>query len=329
MEHFSNRHYPNIDRIETNLYKLIYSNLYGRDVSLIQFHTKGRHGPDELYLDNQQDVNVRTFYYGVQDANQVRLSGGQNNVRRTDFLIARPEVLDREMLEDAKFQIDFVPNAYNVINGNSLNANLEIKALADLPEDEYVVRLFLTEDSILDRRRAHPLMAVMRQTVPGIGGLRYRQAWTKGQTISIQQQATLRRTFKNFSRAQLVVVIENLGTKEIYQVATTRNLTVYNGPISSSGQAVVVAPEEGGELVDLNVYPNPAQAHFTVEFNKPLSRAYDWELVDVLGRKMNAGQLAKGNNLFSVSTESLAPGMYIFSVQNARVYTQRKIIVRR
>ena len=328
VEHFSNRHYPNIGRIEADLYKLIYSNLYGRDVSLIQFHTdKGNHGYDALFFDNRQDVNVRTLYYGVRNANRVRLSG-QNAVSRTDSLIARPEVLDREMLEHAKFQIKFVPNTYNVINGRNLNAKLEIKALADLPEDEYVVRLFLTEDSII-RQGRHLLMAVMRQTVPDIGGLRYRQAWTKGQTVSIQQQATLRRTFDNFSQAQLVVVIENLGTKEVYQVATTRDLTAYDGPISSSDQAFIIAPEAGGELVDLNVYPNPAQAYFTVEFNRPLAGTYDWQLVDVLGREMDAGKLAKGTDLLSVATESLAAGMYIFSVRNDRVYTQRKIIVRR
>ena len=121
----------------------------------------------------------------------------------------------------------------------------------------------------------------------------------------------------------MVVFVQSRTTQEVYQVATSRNLNVFNGPVAIEEIPV----EQGAELIDLNLYPNPTQSGFTVEFAEDLQAEYEWRVMDVLGRTLQTGKAEPGTRQFRVETENYSPGMYIFSINNETVYVQRKVII--
>lgn len=324
VEHFTNQYHPGIEDVEPALYSMIYSNLYGRDVSLIQYHTSyDNEDDDEVYQYNIAESNARVLYYGITENNQVRLDG-KNLVNTTSELIYyQQDLIDEEMLADPKFEINFISAPQFVFSGNQLNVEVEVIALEDMPAGEYTVQVVMTEDSVENNDEDYPMMSVMRNMLDDATGTEFNQSWAAGDVQSVQFTRTIDASVVNPTQCELVIFVQNVNTREVFQVATTRNLTIYQGPIWGTGTTEV----EGDDIVTMNLYPNPADNHFFVEFSQPLETENEWRLVDMAGRVLQDGVLEKGDQFLRVYTEQLAGGMYIFSVRNDNVYTQRKVII--
>ena len=86
IEHFSGTGYPGIETIEDRLYETIFSNLYGRDVTLIQYFTDN-YTPTTIYHDfNSVDNRQRELLYGIEGDNQVRVDGKDYVTFTSDLL---------------------------------------------------------------------------------------------------------------------------------------------------------------------------------------------------------------------------------------------------
>ncbi len=340
VEHFSGRGYIGIEAIEQQLYNTIYNALYGRDVTLIQYHTEKAVSPsipgfgtDPLYRYNIIDVEDRIIDYSITAVNQVRIDG-KNLVGTTSQMLSYPdlEFLDIESLRDPEFALEFVlPGGGMYIDPNgTITATISVTAMQNLPIDEYVMRLVVTEDSI-ETTNSHITKAVMRHFLPSYGGIRYNRAWATGDNDIYSLVDVLDLDSIVASRAELVVMMQNVNTKEVYQVVSSRNITQWIGaPVDSIDVSVENLPNlTEWEVIDLNLYPNPAQDYFQVEFTQPLEGDYDWQLIDALGRVLKSGETTKGTEKMQVETTTLSSGMYIFTIKNDNIYTQRKVIIRR
>ena len=320
LEHFTNQSYPNINNIETNLYNTVYSTLYGRDVSLIQYHT-GYNNYDYLHQESFAASQSRILYYGINNSNQVRVNG-QSLASSTDSLInyAR-EILDMQMLEDGKFRIKLNPV---IISNGTINVSAAVIATKDLDYQDYLFHIVVTEDTIQSTQN-HRMLSVARKMIPDPAGTVLPNIWVAGDSIPVagSWQFSGSTVSYNPNRLKVVVFVQNQNTKEVYQVATSRNLNIFNGPVAIDD----IEPEEGLEIVDLNLYPNPTRDQFTIEFASELLAEYEWRVVDVLGRTLQRGVAQPGTKAFTVQTDNFSPGMYIFSINNETVYTQRKVII--
>lgn len=110
----------------------------------------------------------------------------------------------------------------------------------------------------------------------------------------------------------------------MHQAASTRDLRYYTG--------TTITPEieaQADEAESAVLYPNPAESYFNVAFEKPLSRNYNWKLVDMHGRVMRAGLLYTGQQQMSVEHLDLASGMYFFVISTNDFASQRKVIITR
>ena len=336
-EHFSGLGYPGISQIEDQLYHTIFNNLYGRDVSLIQYHLK-KYANDIYYGYNGMAAinNARRTWYGVGDVNQVRVDG-KNLVSRTSDLLNYPqlEYLDVESLQDPKFKLEFVGAPALIFNGSSgLTATVRITALEDLPLKNYALHVVATEDSLTSS--GHTRMCVLRDKHLNATGQRYEQIWAAGESYDLVVQLPAVNAINNpvLSRIQLVAFVQNMGdtstVKEVYQTVTSRNLTQFNGSVDTLDVSVDnIKDQLGYEVSTLKLYPNPTQQRFNVEFETALEDDYEWQLIDMVGRVLKNGKVEAGTSLMQVTTEELSSGMYIFIVKNQNVYTQRKVIVQR
>ncbi|WMX16717.1 T9SS type A sorting domain-containing protein [Aureispira sp. CCB-E] len=334
-EHFSGHGYAAIAQIEDQLYHTIFNNLYGRDVSLVQYHLN-IHANDIYYNYNNMGIinDTRKLWYGVGDVNRVRIDG-KNLVSKTSDLLNYPqlEYLDIESLQDPLFKLEFVGVPAIRFNGASgLEATVRITALEDLPIKNYALHVVATEDSLTSN--GHTRMAVLRDKHINATGQTYPQAWTAGDSYDLVVQLPNININNNpiLSRIQLVAFVQDMGsnslTKEVYQTISSRNLTVFNGPVDTLDVSIDnIEDQLGYEVATLKLYPNPTQQLFNVEFEAALEDDYEWQLVDVVGRVLKNGKVEAGTSLMQVKTEDLTAGMYIFIVKNKNVYTQRKVIV--
>jgi hypothetical protein len=323
VEHFTNQNVAGIANIERDLYSMIYGNLYGRDVNLVQFHTE-YNSFDFLHQQSIDESNSRVLFYGINNSNQVRINGQSLVSNTSDLVYWAQEILDMQMLQDAKFKIKLYPIS---IQGGNMTITADVTAKEDILYDDYALHVVVTEDSIISLQ-GHRLMSVVRTMRDDASGTTLPSTWVAGDLVQNQMTwdfGSVTGVSYNPNNLKVVVFVQNRNTGEVYQVATSRNLNVFNGPVSFDE----IAAADGKEIMDMNLYPNPAQNMFNVEFNEELQGEYEWKVVDVTGRILRRGNAQAGTKIFQVNTENFSPGMYIFSINNETVYAQRKVIIAR
>jgi hypothetical protein len=211
VEHFSGVGYPGIEAIETNLYQMLDQYPYREDISLIQYHTN-TYSNDAFYNYNPVVSNTRMYFYGTSDANKA-LVNGLNLTNYTSDL--NPELLSKNALKSPKFEINFGSVPFIYTTTNSLHADVVVQALEDLPLNQYIIHVIITEDSLLTVT-GHLTKAVSRELVDN-SNIYYQKAWIAGETIVNTLNVPVN-TVLNFNNLRLTAFIQNASTKEIYQV---------------------------------------------------------------------------------------------------------------
>jgi hypothetical protein len=172
LEHFTNQSYSGMGQIETDLYSMVYDNLYGRDVNLVQYHTE-YNSFDYLHQQSLAESNSRVLYYGINNADQIRINGQSLLSRTSDLVNGAAETLDMQMLQDAKFKIRLYP--VSIQQGN-MTITADVSALEDISYDDYALHLVVTEDSI-ESLQSHNLMSVVRTMRPDASGTTLPGTW--------------------------------------------------------------------------------------------------------------------------------------------------------
>jgi hypothetical protein len=327
VEHFTNYRTNDVYFIEQGLYNKIYNNMYGRDVTMIQYHIEVPAFDDQYNNANIDDNAARAGFYDVQESNRGLIDGFPRGDGSTDAITIRD--FDLNMLQFPSFDVFIAPL---VINGNDLTVSATVLARKDMPFDEYSVMVVVTEDSLpnqtIDQNSyIYPLMGVMRKLLPDNGGQDYTGQWWQGQNLAVSHSYTMTTPIPtNPAALNGVVFVQNRRTQEVYQVATTRDLTIY-----AYDSLTTVVPGQPNQVQDeissLKLYPNPANNYFNVDFEQPLNTDYQWQLVDVLGRVLQSGTAQAGSRQLQINTENLSSAPYFFTIRNNSVYTQRQVII--
>jgi large repetitive protein len=328
VEHFTNFMTPDVYFVEQGLYDKIYNNMYGRDVTMIQYHIEFPSLDDQYNLANVVDPAARALNpYGLNTYNRAVVDGLPRGDGTTLNLDIRE--FDLDMLQFPAFSIFIAPI---VINGNDITVNSTILAMQDMPDDDYAIMTAILEDSLPNQvvnqnSYIYPLMGVMRKLLPNNAGRNYTGTWWQGQQLANTESYTMTTPIpSNPALLHAAVFIQSRTTKDVFQVATTRDLTIY-----AFDSLTTVVPGQPNQVADetssLKLYPNPATNYFTVEFDQALQTEQTWQLVDVLGRVLQTGKAPIGTTNFQVNTENLSAAPYFFTIRNASVYTQRQVII--
>lgn len=79
---------------------------------------------------------------------------------------------------------------------------------------------------------------------------------------------------------------------------------------------------------EVNIYPNPTQDQVFVDFDEPLKREMQLQIFDQLGRLVHSQSLMSGSSKLTVSTSSLADGVYLMKFQSEKEGFAHKLVVR-
>jgi hypothetical protein len=164
-------------------------------------------------------------------------------------------------------------------------------------------------------------------TSVGTNNLYNNRAWAMGETQRVEFNWNhVNSGFINYEPGdfQAVVFIQNISTKEIFQVATTRDVSGYWVGIDP-----IVAKEELNEIQSVNLYPNPAHDYFNLEFEQTLKNDYQWKLVDIRGVHIREGEIRAGNDRLLIDGLDYPAGTYILLLYNNKVFVQRKVVLGR
>jgi large repetitive protein len=331
VEHFSNQNIAGIAPLENSLYSSLFNNLYGRDVIYMQYQTN-LEGSDLYYDQAPSESNARMLYYGISSSSKKVRINGQDFVDLTQDLVRNlnneREYLDMEMLREDTFNITIPTTpqifqaATNATSGLA-NVTVTVTSTRNLPLDKYIVYAVITEDSLRSTQR-HSMMGVVRSMQPNPSGTELpEQPIAPGDAFDVAINWTFSTATYRKSNLRLVIFVQNQATKQIYQVATSRDLSIFEGTVNVDE----LADADGKEILNFKLYPNPATENFIVSFDKALESEYEWRVTDALGQVVRNGRAQAGSQQFDINTKEFAAGMYIFSINNDKVYTQKQVVV--
>ncbi|MCH2046291.1 MAG: T9SS type A sorting domain-containing protein, partial [Saprospiraceae bacterium] len=345
LEHFAHEDYPNVSLNETGpsmnaINDIVYATTLGsafyQDIVHIQYQTNF-YGFDNL--DQYSNANItdehsrsRKLYYQIQEAGNPVIDGftdPNRHIRDFDPVWFEQNMLQPEIFDLRIDQFDIT------ISGNSLviDAGATFEPLQNLDLGEYAIYYAVVEDKVNYTQLPllnHEMHGMLRALLPDASGKRYNQAWAIGDapTSSTITGSIDLAEFNNLdiNNLQLVVFIQRVDTKEVFQVATNRVITTFFTPTNVAVEEEVKA--EAKVIGDANLYPNPAQDYIFVEFDQPLADAYDWKLMDVRGVSVREGKTLPGLQQLSIQNIDLPTGTYLFTMQTDQFVVTRKVIIR-
>ncbi|MGH1335405.1 MAG: leucine-rich repeat domain-containing protein [Aureispira sp.] len=331
LETMSNSGYQNMETINNHSYQLVYNTSLEKDVILLQYHIKNVSGTSDIFnLHNPSLGDSRAFEYNLSPTGRAFIDGPDSTYITIDLSDAN---FEEDMLATPQFSI-------NIDTFSHFNGVFEIKASAtaldNLDSAAYRIYTVISEDSLsypVGSNYNSEIHAVAREndqfhTIPSTNtNHTFKQEWVTGQTQAVTFSWNHTASgFINYqpTRFQAVVFIQDIDSKEIFQVATTRNISG-----SWVGVDPIQAQEELNELQRLNLFPNPVHDYFNLQFDHSLQHDYQWKLVNIQGVEVEQGSIPAGTDQVLVEGLDYPTGTYILLLYNDKVFVQRKVVLGR
>lgn len=295
LELMSNSYAPQMRAMQDAAYQ-VSAGPWSGDMVLCQYPGNAS-GPDALYEPIANESNARRWYYGAEDKDFF-LNGSYVS---DDFADWSQAILDAYILQDADFAIELSP--LRVLNGE-LQYKATLRALRDLPQEEYRVQALLVEDSTLgDGYWQH---RIVHRFLPDHAGNYYNQSFTQGDSIVLEFSLPLSAAEQDpqlwFNRLA-VVFVQRERDKQVLQAAQSRQM---RWQLASSTE---LAESEEQSALELLPYPNPSTGFLQVRGIEQLSGIdYSWQLWSLDGRLQQQGQYLEQGLWLG---EHLSEGMYI------------------
>ncbi len=340
LENMVHEDYGNMENINNRIYNLIYNTDLEKDVVLLQYHIETANGQgsvgansDKFYLDNKFLGQTRAFEYGGPPAGRSFINGVDSNITYIAELLTEVD-FEQDMLETPNFAITI--DTFSHINNNfKIVAN--VTALEAMPTANYRIYTVISEDSLrypTGSSYASEVHAVAREndeyhlnTNVGTNNRYNNRSWAVGENQRVEFNWNHSSSgFINYEPGQFhaVVFIQNISTKEIFQVATTREVSG-----TWVGVNAVAVEDELNEIQSMKLFPNPAHDYFNLAFDQTLEHDYQWKLVDIRGVNVREGAIQAGNDQLRVDGLNCPPGTYILLLYNDSVFVQRKVVIGR
>ncbi|MBB6461583.1 Ig-like domain-containing protein [Flammeovirga kamogawensis] len=307
-----------IERLENTLEPL------SDDILIVNYHLLVEGYEDKLNTDNPEPVSGRKLYYGVSSVPETILDGNSYQGSTTTFIDNNQNyVYSRSMLVpefdiDVNFDVLSTQNTLNV----ALTSNISLSS-----DDAEIVFHAITVEHGIDgtntsgsSEKYNNILKTMSPS-PGAEGTSFKgRSWDIGsiENFSIEWE---RPYFYNDKNVELILLVQNNLTKEIYQ---TQSYDL-NGlmPLNDNPLSVDDFEEKIWSL-----YPNPATDKIIINSPNYVADCY-WVISDINGKSMMKGEFT--GLTYTTSIKDLPSGMYIirhFTDKNDLLGTPLKFIIR-
>jgi len=277
------------------------------DIINIQYHTNFP-GSDPYYNSNPGDASARILFYGLIQAPYTFTDGGTQkdyaytySYSNDNTNIDSTDIIKRSLIP-SKFDISLNTGVF----GGVLTINGKIKALENISTSNLTLFLAVTE-----KRNAYTsalgeteFWNVFRKFIPDAGGMLLKNDWTKGESITVEEQTWTINRIPDASDIEVIAFIQNTITKEVYQASSDIHPDIVVGienPPDISGSGFIL-------------YPNPAVNKLTISFKEPLARETDIRIYDIRGVVISSCKAGSGITEFFIDDLNLKEGIYLVRI---------------
>ncbi len=335
LETMSNGGFTNMEVINNGLYQLIFHTPINKDVVLLQYQMENPNTNDFFYLHNPVLGRNRAYEYGGSPAGRAFIDGDDSTTTYVTEDLTDAD-FEQDMLASPKFEVEI--DTFIHVN-NTFTIKATVTAIENMPMGDYRIYTVISEDSLSYpsgfsyRSQMHAIARENDQyhLNPSVNTTQiFNQSWTPNTPSAVQQvNFTWNHSGLNFisyspQRFQAVVFIQNTDTKEVFQVATSRDVAGY-----WVGVEPIQAAAALNEIQTMNLFPNPAHDYFNVKFDQALENDYQWKLVDMRGVEIRQGEVRRGAEQLTVDGLDCPSGAYIMLLYNDQVFVQRKVVLGR
>lgn len=277
--------------------------------------------------------NVRRTFYGVNSIPNMQVDGGWNlnagsyTTGLFDQFTGKPAFIKIESTHKINFKkvtVDVKVTPLSDFNNPNIKvfvAILEKKTVKNVKsngetEFHHVLKKMLPDASgtvlgavTKGNAKVFPTMTFI---VPGNVRLPL-----DGQTANIINLAT-ENSFEELQDCEVVVFIQDLATKEVFQAA-------------NSAGTILSVDDVSNETSGIRVYPNPSAAGSTnLSFNLNSTEQVKVNVYNTLGQVVlgiDANDLVQGSNSITLNTESFAKGVYTVKIEGNGFSSMEKFII--
>ncbi|MBL7834973.1 MAG: PKD domain-containing protein, partial [Cyclobacteriaceae bacterium] len=310
-----------------NLYAAQFTGPLPKDSSdffKIQYHIANP-SADPINQDNPIDPAARSLFYGISQPPSAIMDGLLGNYYGTTFngnyLLITEEQLERRSLEDPLFDIklDTLTATATTIK---FHAEFTYKNPTLAFSSPVTVHVALVEDNVGSPAQRN----VLRKFLLGTEGVTINTPWTLNQMQSVDGDVEIDAPIgANNNNLYLVAFIQDkrFDSKVIHQAIKIK--------LNRKTQAVITGTDDlvFEQVKNLAVYPNPATRYVNFATEAPLTRDYQYSIIDQRGITVLSGNLNRDLTIpQQVEISNIADGVYVVMIsQNGRRLTQRKLAV--
>lgn len=276
---------------------------------------------------------LRRNYYGINSIPRVEIDGGfdgnGNNV--TQAILDDAANIPSFVTLDAEFE-------RSGTMGESISIDVQITPVADITSNDLVLYMAIYEDRTVNNVASNgetEFFNVMKKMVPDEGGIPI-SALTNGTVVNQSGSYTFQGQYRlpanalspinhttehsveNFANLEVVVWLQDLSTKEVFQSAYATDVTmVSNAPERITGLQAVA-------------YPNPNSGLFNLKVNSEEVGALDIQVMNSLGQivvRERTDVLNSGEHVFPLDISGLESGLYFYEVKAGEQSVTGKVIL--
>lgn len=297
------------------------------DVIDIQYHAELGTLVDQMNKDNPAPASSRSLFYSTQQVPYALIDGGLSEMAYDFDDKSQPfDTLDlfTRALVDPSFEIKL-----DVVDTlGALEIDIDLKALEDLPETEYIVhtviieRLINAQDYWGPRVMDTAFQNVVRAMAPNSAGTSLLRSWTTGDTEELSISWESSEKILNRGLLAVVVFVQEASTREVFQAAS-------NDP-DLNGNPVIISIRDYMSERDLSlmVYPNPARNEAFVVFDGALKEDLEIQLYSHTGSLVRNALVPAGYRTYRLDVNGLSEGVYLIrAVQRDRVVGTRRLMI--
>lgn len=321
IENFTNKGGSNPDEKQVSDYLKTFIGSVGTEIVKINYHV-GFPGPatDPFNVINPADPSARALYYNVVKTPTTFMDGLTD---KSDPLFTNwaQSKYDSQSLNLAAADIAIAQTLSSTTGAYSVEVS--VKANKQLPANTILHVAFLEKDIALSNNLPtgeNEFEYVLKKLLPSASGSRFNAVLNENQTLTftdLEWTPDTKTLFAPSDDLVLVAFLQNEETLEIYQSELIEGI---------SDPPVVTGI---GDILPglVNVYPNPASGEFRVELPAFVQNEAEMYLIDLMGRKHEAGKIKAGSNAASVNVETLSEGIYILEIGSEKTGIVRKKIM--
>ena len=285
---------------------------HSRDVIDLQYHMDYE-DRDPMNLNNPDPPSTRSFNFGVPKVPYSVLEGGSNTQHRYDYSDLMTGFMEDQLrllsLESPAFDVDLVVDWQET----GLEASVAVTCNRDRYDEYIQLYLVVIESEVTaytGRNGDTHFRNVVLDMLPTAAGKLLEDTWRKGTSENLTYTWTYKPYVEDIDDLAVVAFIQERSSKKIHQAAVEyKNITV--------GKDHLVY-----ESKDLNIYPNPAKTHITIETG--VSELYTIRITSLNGQQIFSNEMEGPTHQLDLS--SFQKGIYFITIRSKDFVTTRKII---